>query len=106
MTPCEARPPWRSRMKIDLRLIRLPALLILLGGAWIASASADEAPPPDEARLRATISKSLGFLATEGDRWMASKDCNACHHMPGLLWSYREARQRGFPVDEKKFESW
>jgi hypothetical protein len=37
---------------------------------------------------------------------MASKDCNACHHLPVLLWSQREARQRGFPVDQKKFEAW
>jgi hypothetical protein len=90
-------------MKACLRLIRL---LTLLAGAWIASASADESPAPDEARLRAAITKSLGFLATEGDRWMASKDCNACHHMPGLLWSHREAQRRGFLVDQKKFDAW
>jgi len=90
-------------MKACLRLIRL---LTLLAGAWIASASADETPAPDEARLRAAITKSLGFLATEGDRWMAGNDCNACHHMPGLLWSQREAQRRGFLVDQKKFDAW
>jgi len=93
----------RSSMKTHFRLLRL---LTLLAGAWIAPASADEAPAPDEAALRATITKSLGFLATEGDRWVANKDCNACHHMPGLLWSHREAQLRGFPVDQQKFESW
>lgn len=90
-------------MKKHLCLIRL---LALLAGAWIQSARADQTATPDEARLRATITKSLGFLATEGDRWMASRDCNACHHMPMLLWSQRAAQERGFPVDQKKLEAW
>src|ERR1700722_6153096 len=84
--------PDRSSMKTHLRLIRM---LALHAGAWITSASADEAPAPDEAALRATITKSLGFLAIEGDRWMAGKDCNACHHLPVLLCSHREAQLRG-----------
>jgi len=62
--------------------------------------------PPDEARLRATISKGLGFLAKEGDQWMEDKNCNSCHHLPELLWSHREATLRGFAVDQKKFDEW
>lgn len=62
--------------------------------------------PPTEAKLRATISKGLGYLAREGEAWMSAKSCNSCHHMPELLWSHREARQRGFVVDGKKFDEW
>ena len=53
--------------------LRPSCLLILLAGAWIGSAWADEAPRPDEAELRATITKSLGYLATEGD-WLTVED--------------------------------
>lgn len=62
--------------------------------------------PPAEAELRAVISKGLAFLAREGDEWMEAKNCLSCHHMPELLWSHREARQRGFAVDPAKFDEW
>ena len=62
--------------------------------------------PPTEAELRAVITKGLGFLAKEGDQWMEDKSCNSCHHMPELLWSHREAKRRGFTVEQKKFNEW
>lgn len=62
--------------------------------------------PPDEAKLRATLTKSLGFLAKENEAWMEEKGCNSCHHLPELIWTHREAKRRGFPVDQKKFDEW
>ena len=62
--------------------------------------------PPSETELRRGITQSLGYLAREGVEWMASKNCNGCHHLPELLWSHCEARQRGFFVDDKKYEEW
>ena len=62
--------------------------------------------PPTEAEFRTVITRSLGFLAKEGDQWMTDKSCNSCHHMPELLWSHREAKARGFPFDQKKFDEW
>lgn len=35
---------------------------------------------------------------------MKSKDCNGCHHMPEMLWSHREAKLRGFEVEQGKFD--
>ena len=82
-------------------------MLALMLGIAVASAHAGDKPkPPTEAELRAVITKSLGFLAKGGDEWMAEKNCNGCHHMPELLWSQREAKLRGFPVDPKKFDEW
>lgn len=62
--------------------------------------------PPSEAELRAGITRSLGFLAREGEEWMSAKNCNGCHHLPEMLWSHREARRRGFAVDAKKYDEW
>jgi squalene-hopene/tetraprenyl-beta-curcumene cyclase len=62
--------------------------------------------PPPESELRAALTKSLGFLAVKGDEWMADQSCNSCHHMPELIWSHREAKRRGFAIDEKKFDEW
>jgi len=62
--------------------------------------------PPGAAELRAGITKGLGFIAREGEEWMTAKNCNGCHHMPEMLWSHREARRRGFAVDDKKYDEW
>ena len=62
--------------------------------------------PPGEAELRAVITKSLGYLAKGSDEWMAERNCNSCHHLPQVLWNHREARMRGFTIDEKKFDEW
>ncbi|MBX7208777.1 MAG: hypothetical protein K1X78_10725 [Verrucomicrobiaceae bacterium] len=62
--------------------------------------------PPTEAELRATITRGLGFIAKAGDQWMEEKSCNSCHHIPLLLWGHREAKRRGFAVDQPKFDEW
>jgi hypothetical protein len=78
-------------------------VLLLLGVATVA-AQAENPSPPDATQLRAAVTRSLEFLAREGDTWMNEKTCNACHHMPLLLWSHREAKQRGFTVNDKTFD--
>lgn len=67
---------------------------------------AEPVKPPSEAELRVGITKSLGFVAREGEEWMTAKNCNGCHHMPEMLWSHREAKRRGFEVDAKKYDEW
>lgn len=81
------------------RLVWLLALVVAT-----VSARAEDVPPPNEAQLRAAATRSLGFLAKEGDTWMNEKTCNACHHMPLLLWSHRLAKERGFPIDAKVYD--
>src|SRR6266446_2519293 len=81
--------------------------LVLIALTSFAVCRAGEPPkPPASEDLRGAISRSLDFLAKKGDEWMAKKDCNGCHHMPELLWSHREAKLRGFVVDQKKFDDW
>ena len=88
----------------------LRCLLLCLVAALCAHTAvsrADDPPkPPPETELRAAITKSLGYLAKGSDQWMADKNCNACHHLPQVLWNHREAKRRGFPVDPKQFDAW
>ena len=77
----------------------LPGWLFALSiGAGVMGLHADDAVV-----VRGAITRSLDFLAREGDQWMNEKDCSACHHLPVLIWSHREAARRGFAVDGKKF---
>lgn len=67
--------------------------------------AAQAAAPSDEA-ARGAIERSLPYLEREGVAWMEKRACLSCHHVPFLLWSHREARERGIAVDEKKLAAW
>jgi len=82
-------------------VVRLLTFLFALGAL---AARGDDITKPDEAQQRASVIKSLAFLDKEADAWMNERDCNACHHMPGLIWSHREAQRRGLAFDQDKFE--
>jgi hypothetical protein len=84
-------------------------LLALMAASAFTLCRADDAaasPPPTEAELRGTITKSLGYLAKNNDTWMEEKNCNGCHHLPQVLWNHREAKRRGFAIDDAKFDEW
>ena len=91
-----------------------PCNIVLLCALMLAAAccaSDGSEPPaagsaPTEAELRTVITKSQGYLAKGSDEWMAERNCNSCHHLPQVLWNHREARMRGFTIDEKKFDEW
>jgi hypothetical protein len=88
-----------------------PLILLIVVSAFAAIRAGETSKPPpveppSDAEIRSTVSKGLGYLAREGEEWMAAKSCNSCHHVPELLWSHREAKQRGIAVDSKKFNQW
>ncbi|WP_449072693.1 hypothetical protein [Prosthecobacter sp.] len=60
----------------------------------------------DEAELRRVVTKGLGYVAKAGEVWIEEKNCNGCHHLPEMLWSHREARRRGFAIDQAKYDEW
>jgi hypothetical protein len=79
---------------------------LMLYAAFAAHGEPAPTTPPSEAELRTVITKSLAYLARGSDAWMEEKGCNACHHLPQVLWNHREAKKRGFAIDEKKFDEW
>src|SRR4051812_40426416 len=70
-------------------------VVVILSGA----ASAQELPhkPAD---VEATIDRGLGFLAKDAMAWKSEHNCVSCHHAALVVWSMREAKQRGHAVDE------
>src|SRR3954464_6140988 len=78
-------------------------LLMLFLGCALAARGENVAQPTKE-RLEPAITRSLGFLEKEMDTWMNKRDCNGCHHVPEMLWTYREAKARGVAVDQAKYD--
>jgi squalene-hopene/tetraprenyl-beta-curcumene cyclase len=79
--------------------LSLPLLLMVVAGP-----PAPERPPDEEAsapQLRQVVQRSTAFLEKEGAAWMKKQRCASCHHIPVMVWALREARHRGYRVNEK-----
>ena len=47
-----------------------------------------------------TIDRGLRFLVKDALAWRIEHNCVSCHHAGLVIWSMREAKQRGHAVDE------
>jgi squalene-hopene/tetraprenyl-beta-curcumene cyclase len=47
-----------------------------------------------------TIDRGLGFLIRDALAWKKEHNCASCHHAALVIWSMREAKERGHAVDE------
>ena len=74
------------------RLVAIFTLVLLS-----VEARADE---PD-AEVRSVIDRGLTFLAKDNLAWKESKKCYECHHAPFTIWASNEAKNHGYPVDDK-----
>ena len=73
----------------------VPIVVVILAG----TASAEDLPPkPSD--VNATIDRGLAFLAKDALAWKNEHNCVSCHHAGLVVWSMREAKQRGHAVDE------
>ncbi len=77
-----------------MRLILAIALLVLS-----VSASA-QVVRPKPANVDAAIDRGLVFVAKDALAWKSAHNCVSCHHAGLVLWSMREAAQRGHSVDQ------
>lgn len=90
--------------------MRWVVLALTCGGFWLAAAAvraeADTPAPPSDAAVRESVQRALPYLQREGLAWIEERDCNSCHVVPFMLWSFHSARDRGLDVDEKALAAW
>ena len=70
-------------------------LVVIFSG--MASAQEFRHNPSD---VGPTIGRGLAFLAKDAMAWKKEHNCASCHHAALVIWSMREAKQRGHAVDE------
>lgn len=73
-------------------------VLCVLTAATSASAADVPAKQSDEP---AAIRKGLAYVEAKSLAWLRQRKCASCHHVPLMVWAQRDARQRGFKIDEK-----
>jgi hypothetical protein len=84
-------------------------MVCLLLGSRCALAEPGEVTAPEdssESAVRETIERSLPFIEREGERWIETKKCDTCHHVPFMVWSLNAAAERGFSIDALKLAQW
>ena len=60
-----------------------------------------DTPVPESVDVCKVVERSIPFLEKEGVAWLETKKCATCHHVPMMIWTHHEARQRGFKVNEE-----
>ncbi|MEX0714517.1 MAG: hypothetical protein WD278_19430 [Pirellulales bacterium] len=75
----------------------LVAALSLLASSGTALADEPASQPAD---VSAAVDRGLAFLVKDALAWKNEHNCVSCHHAGLVVWSMREAKQRGFAVDE------
>lgn len=76
------------------------ATVILCVPISLPTARAAEMPgtPCDE---NEAIRKGLAYVEGKSLNWLRERKCASCHHVPMMVWAQRDARVRGFTIDEK-----
>jgi squalene-hopene/tetraprenyl-beta-curcumene cyclase len=77
--------------------MRLVVAVVVIALPGAASA---QGPRQRPSRVGATIDRGLAFLTRDALDWKKQHHCASCHHAALVIWSMREARRRGHPVDE------
>jgi hypothetical protein len=79
----------------------LPAVLglIALGLFFAAETAIAGRPAPQRTDVGPAIDRGLAFLVKDALAWKTKHNCVSCHHASLVIWSMREAKQRGHAVD-------
>jgi hypothetical protein len=72
----------------------------------LAIALSSVLPAQDDAPARRSVERSLSFLEKQGTAWIRERGCLSCHHVPFMLWTFREAQDHGIAVDPRKLAEW
>jgi hypothetical protein len=75
-------------------------LILALVVAVLPSAASARDPGPKPGDAGAAVKRGLRFLVKDALAWKQKYKCVSCHHAGLVVWSMREARQRGHAVDE------
>lgn len=81
-----------------MRIASTTIVLSVLVAAASATAADAPAKQPDEP---AAIRKGLAYVEAKSLAWLRQRKCASCHHVPLMVWAQRDARQRGFKIDEQ-----
>jgi regulation of enolase protein 1 (concanavalin A-like superfamily) len=57
-------------------------------------------------QARETADRAIPYIEKEGTAWINDRKCLTCHYVGYMLWSFHDARERGFDIDQDKLADW
>ena len=72
------------------------------GAASVSARRSVRADIPLDAQARQTAERTIPYIEKYGTAWIKERNCLACHYAGYMLWSLRDASQRGFGIDKGK----
>jgi hypothetical protein len=94
-----------STFKPDGRgVLPMRSLLVVLSVVVSPAIVLAEESGAQSSAVGSTIDRGLGFLVKDALAWKNEHNCASCHHASLVVWSMREAKQRGHSVDEPVLE--
>ena len=88
----------------SLRHVLLTACVLALSGSM---ARAEEpADLPLAVRARQAAERAIPYIEKDGAAWINDRKCLSCHFAGYMVWSFHDARERGFNIDKDKLAEW
>lgn len=87
-----------------MRLRSTIAILLLICVWSRAENRSTEIPSVTE--VNSTVASSLPYIEAKGESWIAEQKCVTCHRVAMMTWSFSEAKQHGFAIDDEKLNQW
>lgn len=57
---------------------------------------------PLAVQARQTAERAIPYIEKDGTAWIKNRKCLSCHYSGYMLWSFRDASERGFSIDMSK----
>lgn len=57
-------------------------------------------------QARETAERAIPYIEKDGTTWIKDRKCLSCHYAGYMVWSFRDAIQRGFNIDQEKLAGW
>ncbi|MDB5337648.1 MAG: 2,3-oxidosqualene cyclase [Planctomycetaceae bacterium] len=57
-------------------------------------------------QARQAADRAIPYIEKDGTAWIKDRKCLSCHYAGYMLWSFHDARERGFNIDQAKFAEW
>ncbi len=57
-------------------------------------------------QARESAERAIPYIEKDGTSWIKDRKCLTCHYVGYMVWSFHDARERGFNIDKAKLAEW
>lgn len=86
-------------------MVRLSSIMIVSLGLYLSgpvrAEDSAQIPAATTQQVHQTVDRAIDYLQAESARWLKTRGCAACHHVPMPLWALSEAARHGYTIDQK-----